>query len=247
LGWRAPAGASCAWQSAAAVRRPGCGVRHRRCARGRPGPGWLRGATAGRRGDQRRGITRSAVTRLQAIGMWQATVTRSSALTSGSCGCGSGGSQKKTGRLISPPAIRGADLLIAAARAAAEAADRRLELFVQEPAGGRGGEQLVPGEQAEVVPGPLGHVLRVIVCDKRDPPAGGRGRASLPCGSCRSVRTRTSARAAGARQALSYPCLAPRGLPPAGPRPGGNGWLRCGQAARRAARTRRMSAVSSSL
>ena len=35
-----------------------------------------------------------------------ATATRSSALTSGSCGCGSSGSQRKTRRSIPPSAMR---------------------------------------------------------------------------------------------------------------------------------------------
>src|SRR5579859_5194595 len=40
-------------------------------------------------------IRKSAVARLQATGMFHSTATRSSALTSVSCGCGSSGSQKK--------------------------------------------------------------------------------------------------------------------------------------------------------
>ena len=49
---------------------------------------------------------KSAVARLHATGMLQTTATRSSALTSGSCGCGSSGSQKKTSTSISPSAMR---------------------------------------------------------------------------------------------------------------------------------------------
>lgn len=41
---------------------------------------------------------KSAVARLHATGMLQTTATRSRALTSGSCGCGSSGSQKNTSR-----------------------------------------------------------------------------------------------------------------------------------------------------
>ena len=51
-------------------------------------------------------ILKSAVARLQAMGMLQTTATRSRALTSGSCGCGSRGSHRNTSRSISPSAIR---------------------------------------------------------------------------------------------------------------------------------------------
>ena len=45
---------------------------------------------------------KSADARLQAMGTFQTTAIRSSALTSGSCGCGSSGSQKKMRQSISP-------------------------------------------------------------------------------------------------------------------------------------------------
>ena len=51
-------------------------------------------------------IKKSAVARLQATGILQTTATRSRALTSGSCGCGSSGSHKNTSRSISPSAMR---------------------------------------------------------------------------------------------------------------------------------------------
>src|SRR6266478_9855170 len=51
-------------------------------------------------------MTKSAVARLQATGMLQTTATRSRALTSGSCGCGSSGSRRNTSRSISPSAMR---------------------------------------------------------------------------------------------------------------------------------------------
>ena len=43
---------------------------------------------------------KSAVARLQAVGIFQTTAMRSSASTSGSCGCGSSGSQKKIRKSI---------------------------------------------------------------------------------------------------------------------------------------------------
>ena len=49
---------------------------------------------------------KSAVARLHATGMLHTTATRSSAFTSGSCGCGSSGSQKKTSTSFSPSAMR---------------------------------------------------------------------------------------------------------------------------------------------
>ena len=51
-------------------------------------------------------IMKSAVARLQAVGMFQTTAMRNSALTSGSCGCGSSGSQKKIRKSISLLTIR---------------------------------------------------------------------------------------------------------------------------------------------
>src|SRR5207248_2068239 len=55
------------------------------------------------------------------------------------------------------PALRdpGADLLVTAVRAAAEAGDRQAEPVLQQAARGGGGEQLVAGQQVQVVPGPL--------------------------------------------------------------------------------------------
>ncbi len=50
-------------------------------------------------------MIRSALATLQATGMFQTAAIRSSALTSGSCGCGSSGSQKKNSMSISPSAI----------------------------------------------------------------------------------------------------------------------------------------------
>lgn len=49
---------------------------------------------------------RSALATLHATAVFQTAATRNSALTSGSCGCGCSGSQKKTRRSISPSAIR---------------------------------------------------------------------------------------------------------------------------------------------
>ncbi len=48
----------------------------------------------------------SAVATLQATGTFQTAARRSSALTSGSCGWGSSGSQKKTSMSTRPSAIR---------------------------------------------------------------------------------------------------------------------------------------------
>jgi hypothetical protein len=66
----------------------------------------------------------SAVARLQATGMCHSTAARSSALTSWSCGCGSGGSQKEISTSIPPSAMR-ADLLVPAEWAAVEAGRRQ--------------------------------------------------------------------------------------------------------------------------
>ena len=49
---------------------------------------------------------KSAEARLQATGMFQTTAMRSKALTSGSCGCGCSGSQKKMTRSTVPSAMR---------------------------------------------------------------------------------------------------------------------------------------------
>src|SRR5262249_52532289 len=71
----------------------------------------------------------------------------------------------------------GADLLVAAVRAAAEAGDRQPELLLQEVAGGGRREQLVTGQQVQVVPGPLEHVpLLVVVRDHGNPPPPARRR-----------------------------------------------------------------------
>ena len=48
---------------------------------------------------------KSAEARLQAMGIFQTTAIRKSALTSGSWGCGSSGSQKKMRKSISESAI----------------------------------------------------------------------------------------------------------------------------------------------
>src|ERR1035438_14162 len=56
----------------------------------------------------------------------------------------------------------GADLLVAAIRAAPEAGDGQAELL-QEVTGGGRGEQVVTGQQAQVVLGPLEHVLLLVV------------------------------------------------------------------------------------
>jgi glycine oxidase len=50
-------------------------------------------------------MTKSALARLHAAGMFRSTAIRSSAFTSGSCGCGSSGSQKKISKSIFPSAI----------------------------------------------------------------------------------------------------------------------------------------------
>jgi hypothetical protein len=62
-----------------------------------------------------------------------------------------------------------ADLLVAAERAALEAGDRQVECFAQQPAGGAGSVQGVPGEQVPVVLGPLEEVvLLAVVGDQGD-------------------------------------------------------------------------------
>ena len=65
----------------------------------------------------------------------------------------------------------GTDLLVTAVRAAPEAGDRQPELLLQEVTGGGRGEQLVTGQQVQVVLGPLEHVpLLVVVRDQGNPP-----------------------------------------------------------------------------
>ena len=64
----------------------------------------------------------------------------------------------------------GADLLVAAERAAQEARHLQAELAGEQRAGRPGGEQFVPPQGADVVAGPVEQVeLAVVVGDQRDP------------------------------------------------------------------------------
>ncbi len=66
----------------------------------------------------------------------------------------------------------GADLLVAAERAALQAGDRQPELVAEQRAGGAGGAEVVLGQQRAVEPGPLREVrLLVVVRDQGDPAA----------------------------------------------------------------------------
>ena len=135
------------------------------------GPGAVSGVKLGAYSSCMSGLerTKSAVARLQAIGMLWTTAIRSSAFTSTSCGCGESGSQKKITASIRPFGDRGADLLVAAERAAQEAVHRQPELLGDQAAGRAGGEQVVLGQRPTVEPGPGEHVgLAVVVRDQRD-------------------------------------------------------------------------------
>jgi len=85
----------------------------------------------------------------------------------------------------------GADLLVAAQRAAAEAGDGQAEILVEQAPGGAGGVQAVPGEDAAVEAGPLLEVLfPAVVCDKRDFPLPGLCLDGLIGGHPSSMRSR---------------------------------------------------------
>src|SRR6202035_2447843 len=69
----------------------------------------------------------------------------------------------------------GADLLVTTVRAAAEAGNRESELLLQQVTGRGGREQLVTGQQVQVVFRPFEHVaLLIVVRDQGDPSPGGR-------------------------------------------------------------------------
>jgi hypothetical protein len=71
----------------------------------------------------------------------------------------------------------GADLLVAAERAALKFVDRQPELLLEQMAGGAGREELVGGEEIDVESGPLEQLeLLVVVGDQGDRarPGGGR-------------------------------------------------------------------------
>jgi len=75
----------------------------------------------------------------------------------------------------------GADLLVTAVRAAQEAGGWQARLLLQEVTRRGRREQLVTGQQIQVVPGPLEHVpLLVAVRDQGNPPPGGRRRVVGP-------------------------------------------------------------------
>ena len=112
---------------------------------------------------------KSAEARLQAMGMFQTTAMRSRALTSGSCGCGSSGSQKKMRKSISFSDDLGPDLLVAAERPALQFLDRETQLPLQDFAGRAGGVDLVVRQQNAVELGPFQQVaFLVVVGDQRD-------------------------------------------------------------------------------
>ena len=91
-------------------------------------------------GDETR---KSAVARLHATGMFQTTAIRSSALTSGSCGCGSSGSQKKMSMSMLALGDEGADLQVAAERTALQLQDAQPELLFEQRAGRARGHEIV--------------------------------------------------------------------------------------------------------
>ena len=119
-------------------------------------------------------MMKSALARLQAIGMFHRTAILTRAFTSDSCGCDASGSQKKISRSMSPSAILEPICWFTAERAALETGQPDVKLVGQHAPGRAGGEQVVPGEHVTVVARPLQQVLfLVVVRDQRDAPAPG--------------------------------------------------------------------------
>ena len=85
----------------------------------------------------------SAVATLFATGMFHSAASRSRALTSGSCGCGSSGSQKKISMSISPSAILAPICWSPPERSGQEAVHRQAQFVLEQGAGGAGGVELV--------------------------------------------------------------------------------------------------------
>ncbi len=117
-------------------------------------------------GDEMR---KSAVATFDAIGMFHTAPMRNSALTSGSCGCASSGSQKKI--RVSMLAFRDfrADLLVAADRTRQEAVDLEPQLEFEHGTRGACRVEVMLGQGAGVEPRPLEQLdLLVVVGDEGD-------------------------------------------------------------------------------
>jgi hypothetical protein len=113
-------------------------------------------------------MPKSAVARSHAVGVFQTTAMRRSALTSESWACCSSGSQKKIGNQFRWHDL-GADLLVAAERTAQQLDDREAEFALELPAGGAGGKDLVACQQVTVETGLFDEIaLPVVVCDQGD-------------------------------------------------------------------------------
>ena len=112
---------------------------------------------------------KSAEARLQAIGMFQTTAMRRSALTSGSCGCGSSGSQKKIRKSISSLTILAPICWSPPRGPLSKFRDRKAQLLFQNHAGGACRKDLMMRQEVAVVLGPLYQIrLLVVVRDQRD-------------------------------------------------------------------------------
>lgn len=114
-------------------------------------------------------MMKSAEARSQAIAMFHTTAIRKRAFTSGSCGWGSSGSQKKDQEVDLSIDDLGADLLIASERPAFQALDGKIELPRKQASGRARCVNLVVSEQVAVEFRPFDQVaLLVVVRDKRD-------------------------------------------------------------------------------
>ena len=117
---------------------------------------------------------KSALARLQAIGMFHRTAIRTRAFTSESCGCWVSEYPEEDQQVDVPLGDPRADLLVAAEQAGLETGHPDVELVGQHAPGRAGGEQVVPGEHVPVVARPLQQtLLLVVVRDQRDTPAPG--------------------------------------------------------------------------
>jgi hypothetical protein len=105
-------------------------------------------------------MRKSALARLQAIGMFRTTAMHMRASTSGSCGWGS-------------------DLLVTPERAALEAGDRQAELVAEHAAGGTGCVQGMIAQELAAVAGPLQERYRRAYVPRPERPAGKRVGAVL--------------------------------------------------------------------
>src|ERR1035437_5710164 len=109
----------------------------------------------------------SAVAKLVATGTFHKVARRSSALTSGSWGCGSSGSQKKITMSMSPSAILAP--ICWSPPSGQDAMHLQPEFVLEHGAGGAGGEELMMAQVSRIELGPPQQLdLLVVVPDHRD-------------------------------------------------------------------------------